>query len=421
MFNTLPDEVLSYIMYTLSYEDLVPLFQTHKRTKLMCLDPVFWRNKIDSICPHRSNSVINKSVGVMVALYRSIEKSGYLYTFGANYYGNLGLGNTISTTEPSKVGNFDNVVQVSCSRLHNTAFLTNQGDIYTFGHNKYGELGHGHTIQRATPTKINNLKVKIKQVSCGAGHTAFVTDEGRIYTFGINYYGQLGRDIDNSQDYDPLPTPIPGFNNVIQVSCGGDHTAFITEEGSIFTFGRGQYGQLGINGSRSIPGKLNEFSDIIQVSCGESHTGFINKEGNFYVCGQIELEILAPDYKIIFPLQVPNLNHGVQISCGYQYTALVTNSGQLYMGGINFGGQLGSEDNDYRYIPRLVNLENSVIEVSCGYSHTACITKDQAVYIWGSPYGNEKLIPTRLNNFDNIIRVSCGYRFTAFIQNKFLE
>ena len=66
-------------------------------------------------------------------------------------------------------------------------------------------------------------------------HTAFITEKGSIYTFGSNHNGQLG--LGNKIDSSSVPVQILGFNNIVQVSCGSAHTVFLTAEGKTYAFG----------------------------------------------------------------------------------------------------------------------------------------------------------------------------------------
>ena len=137
MFNFLPDELLYKVMYILNYKDLEYFCKTDIRARNLCQNPIFWRNKIDGVAPGRGNNLITKSLKIVKEIYRNVEKWGYLYMFGSNTDGQLGLGHNNNIYIPTLVPNFDNIVQVGCGFNH-TAFLTNRGDIYTFGDNGLG-------------------------------------------------------------------------------------------------------------------------------------------------------------------------------------------------------------------------------------------------------------------------------------------
>lgn len=214
------------------------------------------------------------------------------------------------------------------------------------------------------------------QVACGYSYTAFVTKYGDIYTFGSTLYGKLGLGtVTNCR----LPTKIQEFDNIIQVSCGVSHTAFITKQGKIYTFGTNKHGQLGLSTSNNMetkPQRIEGFNDIIQVACGREHTAFITKEGNIYTCGSNEngqLDLGLQIHSSNKPLQIRGFNKVKQVACGMFHTAFITESGEVYTFGSNSDGELGLNNVTDKYIPTLIPSFNKIMAVSCGYKYTAFI------------------------------------------------
>lgn len=421
----LPEELVYKITYMIPDQYLINWRIAYKRVDRLCTNPVFWRQKIDFICAHRSRPLVNKSVSVLVNLYNGIKKRGYLHGTGYNGKGNLGVGHTGEINIPPTAGlsKLDNIVQISCGN-DCTAFLTDQGELYTFGNNDNGELGHGDKISRSIPVKVDNLP-RIKQVSCGSHHMACITDQGQVYTWGTNYEGQLGIG-DNTECEVLTPTKIWGFTNVIQISCGGEHTAFITEENNIYVFGSGMKGQLGLGhcGGEFVPAQISEFNNVKQVSCGERHTAFITKEGNVYIFGSG----LTPCI-IRKPTIVPNFTDIIKICCGDQYIIFITKNRMVYGLGYNDSGQLGIGDTEPRNEPTLISIGGSYpSSVSCGSNHTAFVITTSGkgeVYVCGNncwcPLGFDNgeenvLIPRLIPDFTDIIQVACGGNFTVFIK-----
>lgn len=82
-------------------------------------------------------------------------------------------------------------VQVACG-MHHTVLLLQNGQVYTFGSNQHGQLGHGDLILRGSPTLVYSLPT-VTQVAAGSNHSVFLTAWGRVYTCGSHQRGQLGR------------------------------------------------------------------------------------------------------------------------------------------------------------------------------------------------------------------------------------
>ena len=292
----------------------------------------------------------------------------------------------------------------------------------------WGKLGHGDGADNNIPVKIIlDPGVRIKQVSCGVYHTAFITDIGNIYTLGNNGNGQLGLGHHPSTS---IPIQIPGFNNVLQVSCGDTHTAFITEEGTIYTFGSNDSGQLGVGDKidSAIPIQIIGFDNVTQVSCGHSHTVFLTAEGKTYAFGSNkigQLGIKSNYENISIPVRIPLINKAIQIACGFDTTAFVIKGGDVYITGNNIVDELGLGDRNERTIPTLINMKDQVLEVACGFSHMAFLTTNNEIYICGISFPNNPhlhfplKIETKLHRIDNfvdIIHVSCGDDFVGFIK-----
>ena len=84
--------------------------------------------------------------------------------------------------------------------------------------------------------------MKAKQVSCGYQHTAVCTEDGRVYTFGYGEYGQLGHGDKTSRASPSLVKALEG-KHITQVQYGFCHTMALTSSGYLFTWGRTGYGQ----------------------------------------------------------------------------------------------------------------------------------------------------------------------------------
>lgn len=165
----------------------------------------------------------------------ALLENGDVYSFGADRYvnsdgefvsedhvntrGQLGHGDTIDRTTPTKIKGISNVVAITTGREH-TLLLTDNGEVYGFGENHSGQLGLGDKEDRLSPTKIEGIG-KVKAIAAGNYHSLLLMENGDVYSFGSNSGGQLGHG-----DYDRrfLPTKIEGFTNVKMIAAGGDHS-----------------------------------------------------------------------------------------------------------------------------------------------------------------------------------------------------
>ncbi|XP_029785300.1 X-linked retinitis pigmentosa GTPase regulator isoform X2 [Suricata suricatta] len=212
-----------------------------------------------------------------------------LYMFGSNNWGQLGLGSKSTVTKPTCVKALkpEKVKLAACGRNH-TLVSTEGGKVYAAGGNNEGQLGLGDTQERSTFHLISffTSQHKIKQLSAGSNTSAALTEDGELFMWGDNSEGQIGlKDISNVY----VPQRVTVGKPISWISCGYYHSAFVTKK-AVYTFGLGQFGQLGLGTflfETSVPTVIEHIKDqkIRSVSCGENQTALITDIGLMYTCG----------------------------------------------------------------------------------------------------------------------------------------
>ena len=132
-----------------------------------------------------------------------IAQDGSLYMWGVNDFGQIGDGTTKNRYKPTKI--LDHVVSVSLGDYYSGA-ITQDGSLYMWGSNVYGQIGDGTTEDRYKPTKILDHVIA---VSLGVGHSGAITQDGSLYMWGWNSDGQIG-DGTTKARYTPTQITIPG-------------------------------------------------------------------------------------------------------------------------------------------------------------------------------------------------------------------
>ncbi|XP_043466153.1 probable E3 ubiquitin-protein ligase HERC4 isoform X1 [Leptopilina heterotoma] len=222
-----------------------------------------------------------------------VNEWGQLFCWGCNTDGQLGLDSTsIGEGYPRilKALGTSVVVQIACGLKHALA-LTNNGELYSWGSNKEGQLGLGPNIKKELKPKLISslVGIPIAFIACGGYHCIVVSKSGAIFGWGRNNFGQLGL---NDTQGRLLPSQLRTLRNskVRYVSCGEEFSVFLTMDGGVFTCGAGMYGQLG-HGSYSneiLPRQVAELmgSVVTQVTCGRKHTlAFVPRGGRAYAWG----------------------------------------------------------------------------------------------------------------------------------------
>ncbi|XP_068441126.1 E3 ISG15--protein ligase HERC5-like isoform X2 [Clinocottus analis] len=182
------------------------------------------------------------------------------------------------------------VIQVACGNSHSLA-LTKGGDVFSWGLNSHGQLGLGKdiTLQYVPELVCTLTGVAVTQISAGATHTLFLTLPGLVYCCGANESGQLGlKRVDEKGRFNICMVPALRSRGVSFISCGEAHSAVLTQDGQVLTFGEGRYGQLGHNSSTNevIPRLVDGLGGpASQISCGRRHTLVLGSSGQLWAFG----------------------------------------------------------------------------------------------------------------------------------------
>ena len=223
----------------------------------------------------------------------------------------------------------------------------------------------------------SQIKVdEIKQVDCGAYHVIILKNDGTVWSAGGNDEGQLGLGDTN----DRTTFAQVNINNVKQVSCGWDHTAVLKNDGTVWTCGNNEYGQLG---TTELGRELTQISisNVKQIACDNSYSTFVLKnDGSVWVCG------MQNNNSTSFKQITTNINNDVQqIACGYTHFFILKNDGSIWGYGSNNSGEIGiGVSNNVpvsSFTKVTTNVNNDVNYIACGYSNTFIIKNDGSV--WG--------------------------------------
>ncbi|CAN1746827.1 Ultraviolet-B receptor UVR8 [Linum perenne] len=182
-------------------------------------------------------------------------------------------GGTISEGQSSRVlGNY--IKAIACGGRHSVA-ITDAGVLLAFGWGLYGQCGQGSTDDELNPTCVSSLLgIRIAAIAAGLWHTVCISDDGDVYAFGGNQFGQLGTGTEQAL---PRLLDAPSLENETAsiLSCGARHSAVVTVDRKVFCWGWNKYGQLGLGDviDRNVPCQLSMDGYIpSSVACGWWHT-----------------------------------------------------------------------------------------------------------------------------------------------------
>ncbi|CAL1540890.1 unnamed protein product [Lymnaea stagnalis] len=277
-----------------------------------------------------------------------LTDGGQLLSWGSNSFGQLGRLAAESSNElvPGEVSGFkDSKIVAVAAGLRHAISLTESGQVYTWGNGRKGQLGcveaDGNPLQKTQ----NPILVQFPQreivvcVTAGMYHSGISTDAGNIHVWGCNKYGQCSADPkDSSVFLNPHVVFLPvkeqaEGSKIVALTSGWTHLIARTASGDLYSWGRGDLGQLG-------------------RKCEQSY-----------------------DYK---PKQIVGLHHVKSQFCGSEHNLALTDDNNVYSWGWNEHGICGTGDEQNVMYPTKVPafIACSVVAIGCGTGHSFCYAKD---------------------------------------------
>lgn len=177
------------------------------------------------------------------------------------------------------------------------------------------------------------------------GNPSSLQDRGHVYCMGDNEFGSLG--INKKQlSFSPTPCLVEYLLNQTcrQIACGSGQTLALMESGEVFSWGKGQNGELGLP----------------------------TLDNYFY-----------PQKVDAFSSQPKSLSV-TKLGCGFKHSVALTNLGHVYVFGSNDQGQIGRGELQKQQTPEKLDLRDRIADIACGYMHTLLLTANGEVVATGS-------------------------------------
>ncbi len=245
----------------------------------------------------------------------ALDKSGYVWVWGWNGHGELGIG-----TEPPHSGEFyyggmkripyfsnsGITIKEIQSNYHNRLALTTAGDVYAWGHNGYGQAANGTTsvgnAAPQAPIKVNGLPPIERIFSNNAeimGFNFALATDGTLWAWGYNAYGQLGLGTTNTAVTSVQQVNLPAeMGAIVDIAAGDRHTIILDDNGEIWLAGSTYQGRLGDGRTTDGTGatatqrtfaKLDRASNgigkVISVSACYGRSGIVDEAHKAYEWG----------------------------------------------------------------------------------------------------------------------------------------
>jgi len=320
----------------------------------------------------------------------TVQTDGTLLAWGDNMYGQLGDGTTVDKHNPVVVtdaqGNTITGIQFVTTGYTHTVALKGDGTLLAWGHNRYGQLGDGTTVNKSNPVVVTdalgNPITGVQSIAAGGSYVVALKTDGALIAWGDNRYGQLGdgTTVDKHNPVvvtDALGNPITGIQSV---ATGAYHTVALKTDGTLLAWGSNWNGLLGDGTTvdKSSPVVVtdalgNTITGIQSITAGYHHTLALKTDGTllawgYNTVGQLGDGTTVDKYNpVVVKDAQGNPITGIQsITAGYDHTLALKTDGTLLAWGVNWYGELGDGTTVDKHNPVVVTdaLGNAVTNVA---------------------------------------------------------
>lgn len=283
---------------------------------------------------------------------------GTVWTKGANTYGQLGDGTTTDRSTWAAVAGLSGVTQIAAGVGTGYAMLSD-GSVRAWGWNRYGQLGDGSTTDRLTPGLVPGLPAGATQVVSSTRTGYVLSANGSVWSWGFNKFGQIG---DGSTTDRLTPGPVSGLTSgVTQLAAGGYTVYSLSSDGSVRGWGSGKLGQTGDGAAldRSTPVSVSGLSGVKRVTAGYFGGYALFPDGSVKAWGANGQGSVGDGSTAnrVTPVQVSGLTSGVtQVEAGISTAYALSSDGSVRAWGYNAQGQVGDGSTTNRPTPVSVAL-----------------------------------------------------------------
>lgn len=273
----------------------------------------------------------------------ALKSDGTVWAWGSNIYGQLGNASTTNTNTPVQTLLLNNVIAIAAGGWHSVA-LKSDGTVWTWGWNMDGQLGDGTLSDKIIPTQVPGL-TDITQIAAGTYHVLALKSDGTVWAWGDNLYGQIGNGT-NGADV-TTPVKVLGLTNVVKIAAGRFFSLAVKNDGSVWTWGQNLYGQLGdgTTTDRYTPVQVSGLTLALPaiVATGAFHCTAVKSDGTVWAWGRNSYGNLGNNTltNSSIPVQMLDISDVVEMSNGTNFSIMVKSDGTFWGCGRNASGQLG--------------------------------------------------------------------------------
>lgn len=312
--------------------------------------------------------------------------NGSVWTWGYNDGGRLGDGTNKNRYNPVQV----DISDVKAIAVSNTFMLAlkNDGTVWGWGVDLGGSLGKGYLTKIWTPMQINGIDNVVKIATGASGQCFAIKNDGTVWAWGTNEFGELGLGNTTDERASIMPTQV-NISNVKDITCCYGVTFILKNDGTVWASGDGEYGLMGNGGYNGSTTFIQvPITNVISIGSGYAHVLAVKDDGTIWAWGNnndYEVGSFSNSYSQPRPIKVEGIDHVVAVSGGYQHSLALKNDGTVWVWGLNTNGIYGMGigvglNSAY---PVQVNGMDHVRSISSGDMQNFAIKEDGTLWGWG--------------------------------------
>jgi len=390
-------------------------------------------NNTDSNVPVQVSGLTNV-IAVASGFYHALalQADGTVWAWGYNGDGQLGQGGSDTTDRnlPVVVGGISGIGSIAAGGYSSYAISRPSSNVYAWGRNDFGQIGNASSGTNVYSATLISAAGSVRKLSAGAFHVVAIRVDGTLVGWGYNGYGNVG---DNTTMNRTAPVVLTGaVGNYIDIASGVFHNVALRTDGRVYTWGADYKGQLG-NGSGSASSVLQPTITSYsgwRIGAGNEHSLIYWFSGQTWYAGDPSFgqglddpgSAPAPDFTIFQYIGTHNSRPQAMVSGHGQHVALVKANGTILTWGNNSDGQLGNgtSSSGATFVAQSIAPRWSLdrfIQVSSGDQHSTALRADGTVWCWGSDgfgqLGNDatqanSTIPVQVSGLSDIVEIAAG-------------
>jgi len=389
------------------------------RTLLRAFGYVFFLSCVSTSVHSATPSI---SAGDAHAL--ALGADGIVRSWGADSFGQLGIGTPISYASPTRVSGLSGFVKASAG-ANFTLALKGDGTVWAWGANGAGALGDGTTSDRPNPQQVAGIG-NVVSIAAGDSHSVALKADGTVWTWGLNSNGQLGN---GTQSGSTVPVQVAGLAGIVGIAAGYYFTVALKGDGTVWAWGSNYSGELGDGTAtdRFSPVQTSALTNVKNVAAGGSHALAVKSDGSVWAWGDdldTQLGSASSTCCFVVPVQVIGLTNVIMVSGGQFSSFALRADGTIWSWGSNAFNELGDGTTTERSTPGQVIGLTSVVAINSSSNTVVALKNDGSVWAWGDDgsgqFGNgttyyREGLPVQALGLPKAIAVSAGLAHTVAI------